>query len=288
VRSFCIATTLLAAFCQAADEPKPLVLPASSAVPGGLVVLDLETASEHAPKVVYGDHPVMVVREGDRWRALVGIPLSTEPGRQVVRIGDADPPTYQAFTVEPKEYATQKLKVAPAQVDLSKKDQERVARERPRIEEALTTFSAAPPVTLELQPPVDGPRSSSFGLRRVFNEQPRSPHSGMDIAAAEGVLVRAPASGRVVDTGSYFFNGNTVFIDHGQGLVTMYCHLSAIDVQTGQAVNTGDQIGKVGSTGRATGPHLHFGVSLNRAFVDPALLLPKAAPAREAQAKEVK
>jgi murein DD-endopeptidase MepM/ murein hydrolase activator NlpD len=271
---------LLAAHCQSADASPALELPASSAVPGGIVVLDLDAASESAPRVVYRDNPVMVVRHGEQWRALVGIPLSAEPGRQVVRVGEADPPKYQAFTVEPKQYATQKLKVAPAQVDLSKKDQERVARERPRIDAALTTFSATLPATLRLQPPVDGPRSSSFGLRRVFNEQPRSPHSGMDIAAPEGATVRAPASGRVVDTGNYFFNGNSVFIDHGQGLVTMYCHLSAIDVQSGQSVNTGDPIGKVGSTGRATGPHLHFGVSLNHAFVDPALFLPQEVAAQ--------
>lgn len=271
---------LLAAHCQSADASPALELPASSAVPGGIVVLDLDAASESAPRVVYRDNPVMVVRHGEQWRALVGIPLSVEPGRQVVRVGEADPPKYQAFTVEPKQYATQKLKVAPAQVDLSKKDQERVARERPRIDAALTTFSATLPATLRLQPPVDGPRSSSFGLRRVFNEQPRSPHSGMDIAAPEGATVRAPASGRVVDTGNYFFNGNSVFIDHGQGLVTMYCHLSAIDVQSGQSVNTGDPIGKVGSTGRATGPHLHFGVSLNHAFVDPALFLPQEVAAK--------
>jgi murein DD-endopeptidase MepM/ murein hydrolase activator NlpD len=271
---------LLAAHCQSADTSPTLELPPSSAVPGGIVVLDLDAASDSAPRVVYRDNPVMVVRHGDQWRALVGIPLSVDPGRQVVRVGDTDPPKYQAFTVEPKQYATQKLKVAPAQVDLSKKDQERVARERPRIDAALTTFSATLPATLKLEPPVDGPRSSSFGLRRVFNEQPRSPHSGMDIAAPEGTPVLAPASGRVVDTGSYFFNGNTVFIDHGQGLVTMYCHLSAIDVETGQSVNTGDPIGKVGSTGRATGPHLHFGVSLNHAFVDPALFLPQEAAAK--------
>jgi murein DD-endopeptidase MepM/ murein hydrolase activator NlpD len=271
---------LLAAHCQSADASPALELPPSSAVPGGIVVLDLDATSETAPRVVYRDNPVMVVRHGEQWRALVGIPLSVEPGRQVVRVGEADPPKYQAFTVEPKQYATQKLKVAPAQVDLSKKDQERVARERPRIDAALTTFSATLPATLRLQPPVDGPRSSSFGLRRVFNEQPRSPHSGMDIAAPEGATVRAPASGRVVDTGNYFFNGNSVFIDHGQGLVTMYCHLSAIDVQSGQSVNTGDPIGKVGSTGRATGPHLHFGVSLNHAFVDPALFLPQEVAAK--------
>lgn len=271
---------LLAALCQSADGSRTLELPASSAVPGGIVILDLDAASETPPQVSYGDHRVMVLRDGDKWRALIGIPLATEPGRQVVRVGDADPPKYQAFTVEPKQYATQKLKVAPAQVDLSKADQERVARERPRIDAALTSYSPAPPATLQLRQPVDGPRSSSFGLRRVFNEQPRSPHSGMDIAAAQGAPVLAPASGRVIDTGNYFFNGNTIFIDHGQGLVTMYCHLSAIDVQTGQTVDAGDQIGKVGSTGRATGPHLHFGVSLNRAFVDPALFLPKEATAK--------
>ena len=268
-----ILAAWVAALCQTANESQELELPASSLVPGGLVILDLDESSPSPPQVTYRDHRVMVLRQGDKWRALVGIPLSAEPGRDVVRIGDADPPKYQAFTVEPKQYATQRLKVAPAQVDLSKKDLERVERERTRIDAALETYSPAPPATLQLQPPVAGPRSSSFGLRRVFNEQPRSPHSGMDIAAPEGAPVLAPAAGRVVDTGNYFFNGNTVFIDHGQGLITMYCHLSAIGVQAGQVVNAKDPIGKVGKTGRVTGPHLHFGVSLNRAFVDPALFL---------------
>ncbi len=268
------AATVLSCVCVAAGESELLELPESSVVPGGIVVLDIAAGSASAPEIWYRDHRVMVLKRGEKWSALVGIPLSAEPGRQVVRVGsDPTPPRYESFTVVPKAYATQSLKVAPAQVDLSKKDLERVTRERTRIDAALETWTPEPPVTLKLLQPVDGPRSSSFGLRRVFNDQPRSPHGGMDIAAPEGTAVRAPADGRVIDTGEYFFNGRTIFIDHGQSLITMYCHLSAIDVGPGELVRAGDLIGKVGATGRVTGAHLHFGVSLNRAFVDPVLFL---------------
>jgi murein DD-endopeptidase MepM/ murein hydrolase activator NlpD len=162
---------------------------------------------------------------------------------------------------------------------------ERIGQEQRRIRKALANRDPHSPETLRFRLPVEAPMSSPFGLRRFFNEQPRKPHSGLDLAAAEGTPIRAPAAGRISDTGDFFFNGNTVFIDHGQGLVTMYCHLSRIDVKPGQQVQTGQVIGAVGATGRVTGAHLHWSVSLNDARVDPMLFLQEMPPPADVAGK---
>ena len=261
------------------DAPsEPPALPRESRVPGGIAILDLG-ASERSPgDVIFNEHRAPVLRRPEGWVALVGIPLDTKPGPHAALLRPAnDAPERQlAFTVTPKKYDEQRLKVAEKRhVDPLQEDLERIARERIRIDAALGHYSSEFTPQLALQPPVPGRRSSSFGLRRFFNDQPRNPHTGMDIAAPEGTPIASPAPGRVLDTGDFFFNGNTVFVDHGLGVVTIFCHLDRIDVKAGDLVDTGTPLGQVGATGRVTGPHLHWGIAVNRALVDPALFLPE-------------
>jgi murein DD-endopeptidase MepM/ murein hydrolase activator NlpD len=255
----------------------PFIAPRVSVVPGGVATFTLPGAADEKPVVTHNGRPVMVVRQGAEWLAVVGISLDVEPGEQALDVQQpgADPRKI-SFQVLPRQYRTQELKVAPAMVNPSPESEARIAKEREKVSAALATFSPDAPSTLRLPAPVPGRQSSSFGLRRVFNGESRRPHSGMDIAAPTGTPIKAPLAGKVVDVGEYYFNGNNVIIDHGQGLTTMYCHLSKIRVELGQDLKAGDVIGEVGATGRVTGPHLHWGVALSGSFVDPALFLPPA------------
>lgn len=250
-------------------------LPRASSVPGGVARVGLGAAAQ-APVARFGEQRVMVLREGAEWTALVGIPLGERAGArlslQVLRPDGTDQ-TLQ-FRVGAKTYASQHLKVPPGKVELSKEDLARHERERAWLAQVLATFTESAAPSLSMRQPAAGRRSSSFGLRRYFNGQARNPHNGMDIAAPTGTPVVAATGGRVLDTGDYFFAGRTVILDHGQGLLSLYAHLSEIDAQPQQPVEAGAPIGRIGATGRVTGPHLHFSVFLNAAAVDPALFLP--------------
>lgn len=239
--------------------------------PGGIAVLDVGPVDAPRPIVEFGERRVLVTRDGNRWLATVGIPLDAPTGESSVRINMARD---LSFDVREHAYREQRLTVKNKKyVSPDAAQLERIGRERKVIDAALTSWRDVDVTGLALAAPVDGPRSSSFGLRRFFNDQPRAPHKGMDIAASAGTVIAAPGRGVVTATGDYFFNGKTVIIDHGQGFVTMYCHLSEIAVSEGQQLETGVPIGAVGATGRVTGPHLHFGTYLNGTAVDPALLL---------------
>lgn len=258
-----------------AATPSPAgAWPRASQVPGGVALLSLGPAAQR-PLAYAGDVPLLVLGHAAEWTALVGIALSAAPGEASITVQAADGSRRGiAYTIAPKRYSEQQLKVEPRTVDLSPEDLARYERERAHQDLVMATFSEPlPQGPLRMQQPTPGRRSSSFGLRRVFNGQPRNPHSGMDIAAPIGTPVMSPLPARVIDTGDYFFNGNTVWLDHGGGLLGMMCHLSAVDVKVGDVLKAGERLGAVGATGRVTGPHLHWGVMLNRAMVDPALFL---------------
>ncbi|HEY4366735.1 MAG TPA: peptidoglycan DD-metalloendopeptidase family protein [Steroidobacteraceae bacterium] len=252
-------------------------LPHESRVPGGIAFVTLPGGQETAtlaPTVVYDGHRAAVLRQQDHWVAVVGIPLAAKVGPQKLQITTRGGKTEVGFDLVDKQYRTQRLTIKnQRQVEPEKTDLVRIGEEQARSNAALSRFTTLGAFGLSLASPVEGIRSDSFGSRRIFNGQPRNPHTGMDIAAPTGTPIHAPAAGKVVEAGNFFFNGNTLYIDHGYGLVTMYCHLSKVAVKVGDTVATGDLLGEVGATGRVTGPHLHFGVALNRAMVDPALFL---------------
>lgn len=250
-------------------------LPAHNAIPGGVAVLKIES-NEQVSKAWFNKKRVMLIQHDGAQYAIVGLPLSIKPGKHRIKyLTSRNQSTYLAFTVTDKQYETQHLeikdkrKVTPNQQDL-----QRIGKEREVIRGALRTWTQQAQIALNFDLPVEGRFSSPFGLRRFFNGHPRNPHSGLDIAAPQGTPIRAPAPGRVINTGDYFFNGNTVFIDHGQGLITMFCHLHEINVRDEQQIDRGEVIGTVGMTGRVTGPHLHWSVSLNDTRVEPRLFLP--------------
>jgi murein DD-endopeptidase MepM/ murein hydrolase activator NlpD len=248
--------------------------PRHQAVPGGVAVIPLGE-SEQRPVARFLDRPIVVTQHAGQWLAVVGVPLSSQPGEHQLSVQlPGQEKQHIAFQVAHKQYPEQHITIAnPRQVNPHAEDLERIRAEQARSRTAYARWDAEQAARLAFILPVEGRISGVFGSRRVFNGEPRRPHSGLDIAAPTGTPILAPAGGTVVETGDFFFNGNTVFIDHGEGLVTMYCHMDAIAVKKGQQVTQGEKIGTVGATGRVTGPHLHWSVSLNNTLVDPALFL---------------
>jgi len=253
-----------------------IAVQARSVQPGELVVLAI-TLPEHREEIrvraFNRDAPVYAVDETS-WRALVGIDLDCKPGsyRVTVHAGpglDAD----HTLVVLPKKFPTRRLTVDENFVNPPASVETRIAREA----ELLTSTWAHPTAerlwSAPFVRPVPQPANSRFGTRSIYNGQPRSAHGGADFLSPAGTPVHAPNAGHVVVARDLYFTGNTVIIDHGQGLFSMLAHLSTVEVREGDRIDAGDVVGNVGATGRVTGPHLHWAVRLENARVDPLSVL---------------
>lgn len=209
-----------------------------------------------------------------RAEALISASLDQEVGRRPIVISsDRREIARSEVSIRSREFEEQRLALPKAMVDPKPESLERHWAEQKEIKAILGSVTAARYWDLPLAWPVPGSISSSFGLRRVLNGQPRSPHKGIDLRGAEGTPVAACADGVVVLTGDHYFSGRSVYLDHGLGVISLYAHLSDISVRSGQVVRKGEVVGSVGKTGRATGPHLHFGLSVLGRSVDPVPLL---------------
>jgi murein DD-endopeptidase MepM/ murein hydrolase activator NlpD len=217
--------------------------------------------------------------EPARWGALIGIDLDTKPGRYDIAVRIGEGMVHRALTVQPRTFPTRRLTVDPDLVHPPPEMEARIAREARELREIWDHPGPRRLWTAPFAAPVPDPANSAFGTRSVYNGEARSPHAGADFLSPSGRPIHAPNDGRVVLAGPQYFSGNTVIIDHGLGLFSLLAHLSEIDVKVGDTVATGEVVGKVGATGRVTGPHLHWTVRLNNARVDPLSLLYATAPA---------
>ncbi len=251
--------------------------PESNPVPGGIILLPLEKNLK-ADTARFKNRKLAIVSNRNQRFLLVGLSLSTKPGRYSVDIQNNMGKSEKLdFTVKSKTYKAQYLTIKnKRKVNPYEKDMDRILSEKKRKNKARKNWAPKSP-SADFTVPVDGRISSIFGLRRFFNEQARRPHSGLDIAAPQGTPIKAIESATVIESGNFFFSGNMVYLDHGQGLISLYAHMHTINVKPGDKIQKGEIIGTVGETGRVTGPHLHLAVIANQTLVDPLQFLPQLA-----------
>lgn len=285
---------LLSLLAVAAAPAPRLSVESRALKPGEMLLFVVEGHdARKAPQAVLGGQKLdfFPAPSSGTWLALAGLDVEAKPGALTLKTtlrppGGKPRVEDRLLEVEPAVFPTQELKVAGKYVTPSKTDSERAETEASRLHKLFTRGEPKRLFEGRFDSPIPGAPSSRFGERRVFNGQPRAPHSGADLRARKGVPIKAPAAGKVVLAGPLFFQGLTVVLDHGLGVTTLYAHLSQLGVKAGQTVKKGQVIGRVGATGRVTGPHLHWALKWRSARVDPfsltsldldARLKPKAA-----------
>jgi murein DD-endopeptidase MepM/ murein hydrolase activator NlpD len=244
--------------------------------PGEIVVLSIAAPASAAPPIhvgAFGREVAAYQAEDGGWRALVGIDLDVKPGSYPVKVEAGSSSASFDLLVRPRTFRTRTLTVDPAFVTPPPSERDRIERDAKLLDEVWRSSAAARLWTGPFVRPVPQAANSAFGTRSIFNGEPRNAHGGADFLSPAGTPIVAPNGGRVAVARSLYFSGNTVVIDHGLGLFSMLAHLSAFDVHEGDRVAAGDRVGRVGATGRVTGPHLHWAVRAGGARVDPLSLL---------------
>ena len=249
-------------------------LPRESRVPGGVALVTIARADEPKPAVTRDGANVWTVRRGASWIAVVGLPLSTAPGEHSVIVTRNGVAQSVSFAVQNKRYPVQHVTLKDnAMVEPPPEVIARIETESAHLKTVRSNWRDDDATDASFTLPAIGRLSGRFGGSRVLNGKPRAPHAGLDVAIGSGTPVLAPGDGVVLDTGDYYFCGKTMFIDHGNGLLSLFCHLSEHINKVGDSVRKGQAVARSGATGRASGPHLHWSVYLNGVSVEPELFV---------------
>jgi murein DD-endopeptidase MepM/ murein hydrolase activator NlpD len=279
MRSILLATlAALFTFQPQAPDGGPLRVsgPATPLQPGSVALLTIDPGGATIVRARAFDRDLAPFRaQPHTWQVLVGIDLAAKPGTYTVAIDTEQPASHTTYPllVRTHRFPTRTLTVNPNLVNPPASEMERITREARELDRVWNAPAGPRLWEGPFERAVPDPANSSFGTRSVYNGEARSPHSGTDFLSPAGRPIKAPNAGRVVLAASLYFTGGTVVVDHGGGVLSMFAHMSKIDVREGDVLKTGDVIGEVGATGRVTGPHLHWAVHVNGARVDPLSLL---------------
>jgi len=240
---------------------------------GGVAVIELKEFIKK-PKVFFQSNEVKVLEKEGKYFAVIGIGIDEKVGKKHIVAVNQNKKVSLYFNVTKKSYKKEYIKLKTnKRVTLSKENLQRFKKEKAKSTKVLKSFNKTLSSNLEFISPLNGRISSTYGKRRYYNNKPKSPHKGIDIATKRGTSIVASESGVVKIAQEFFFNGNTIYLDHGEGVITMYAHMKGFEVGEGDFVEKGEVIGYVGTTGRSTGPHLHFGIMLNAKAVDPGIFV---------------
>lgn len=245
-----------------------------------LIVQSSVPMEKISARIFEKEFPLFSLDDQVKWQGIIGIDLACKPGRYEIEVsgwgkGSTRPSatTTYPLEVQGKEFAERRLKVESKYVSPPAEQMKRINREAARTRELFAQYTPEKLWEGNFLKPVPGGITSPFGRKNFVNDQPRSPHSGVDLRGAVGVPVKAPASGKIIMSQELYFAGNTVMIDHGFGMISYLCHLSEIKVEEGNSVDRGEIVGLVGSTGRVTGPHLHWTIKVMEQRIDPMSVL---------------